>query len=65
MTQKYYEKFLNPKNLGRVKRLEKQSNNILKFLKKFSKILNLKGISIAIDCANGAGYKVHQNYLNL
>ena len=47
-----------PKNLGRVKRLEEASNEYIKILKKnFPNDFNLKGISIAIDCANGAGYK--------
>ena len=47
-----------PKNLGRVKRLENATDNYIKILRKnFPNDFNLKGISIAIDCANGAGYK--------
>jgi phosphoglucosamine mutase len=47
----------NPNLLGRVKRLENthdRYNNILK--KNFPKNFNLKGTTIVLDCANGAGY---------
>ena len=47
-----------PKILGRVKRLEDANDKYIKILKRnFPKKFNLKGIKIAIDCANGAGYK--------
>ncbi len=47
-----------PKYLGRVKRLEDANERYIKILKKnFPKDFNLKGTRIAIDCANGAGYK--------
>ncbi len=47
-----------PKNLGRVKRLENATDSYIKILRKnFPKDFSLKGIRIAIDCANGAGYK--------
>ena len=47
-----------PKNLGRVKRLEDATDKYTKILRKnFPKNFSLKGIKIAIDCANGAGYK--------
>ena len=47
-----------PKYLGRVKRLEDANERYIKILKKnFPKNFNLKGTRIAIDCANGAGYK--------
>jgi phosphoglucosamine mutase len=47
-----------PKNLGRVKRLEDATESYIKILRKnFPKDFSLKGIKIAIDCANGAGYK--------
>ena len=47
-----------PEILGRVKRLEDGNENYIKILKSnFPKNLSLKGIKIAIDCANGAGYK--------
>jgi len=47
-----------PKNLGRVKRLENGTEKYIEILKKnFPSSFNLKGIKIAIDCANGAGYK--------
>mgnify|MGYP001351907304 CR=1 FL=1 len=52
-------KNLSPyKNLGRVKRLENGNENYIKILKNnFPKNFSLKGIKIAIDCANGAAYK--------
>ena len=44
--------------LGRVKRLENANDNYINILKSnFPKKFSLKGIKIAIDCANGAGYK--------
>ena len=47
-----------PKKLGRVKRLENGNEEYIKILKKnFPKNFSLKGTKIAIDCANGAGYK--------
>ena len=46
------------KKLGRVKRLESANQDYINILKKnFSKEFNLRGLSIVIDCANGAGYK--------
>ena len=48
----------NPKQLGRVKRLEDGNERYIKILKNnFPKNYNLKGLKIALDCANGAGYK--------
>ena len=48
----------NPSVLGRVKRLEDANDNYINILKSnFPKKFSLKGIKIAIDCANGAGYK--------
>ena len=47
-----------PKILGRVKRLEDGNERYIKILKSnFPKNFSLKGMKIAIDCANGAGYK--------
>ncbi len=47
-----------PSVLGRVKRLEDANDNYIKILKSnFPKNFSLKGLKIAIDCANGAGYK--------
>ncbi len=47
-----------PKILGRVKRLENANENYIQILKSnFPKNFSLKGMKIAIDCANGAGYK--------
>ena len=47
-----------PDILGRVKRLEDANDRYVKILKSnFPNNFNLKGIKIAIDCANGAGYK--------
>tara|TARA_Y100001936_G_scaffold185948_1_gene183743 strand:- start:2859 stop:4190 length:1332 start_codon:yes stop_codon:yes gene_type:complete len=50
--------FTLPNFLGRVKRLEDANDNYLNILKSnFPKNFSLKGLKIAIDCANGAGYK--------
>ena len=47
-----------PETLGRVKRLEDIDDRYVKILKNsFPKKFSLRGIKIAIDCANGAGYK--------
>ncbi len=47
-----------PKNLGRVKRLEDANERYIKILvNNFPKNFSLGGMKIAIDCANGAGYK--------
>ena len=47
-----------PIELGRVKRLEDANENYIKILKKnFPPSFSLKGIKIALDCANGASYK--------
>ncbi len=47
-----------PNILGRVKRLEDANDKYIKILKSnFPSNFKLKGIKIAIDCANGAGYK--------
>jgi|TARA_X000001036_G_C20618226_1_gene781929 phosphoglucosamine mutase len=47
-----------PKILGRVKRLEDGNDKYIKILKSnFPNNFSLKGLKIAIDCANGAGYK--------
>ena len=47
-----------PKILGRVKRLENANDKYIEILKgNFPRSFNLKGVKIAIDCANGAGYK--------
>ncbi len=49
---------LNPKVLGRVKRLETANDDYIKILKKnFPNNFSLKKMKIVIDCANGAGYK--------
>ena len=53
-TSKY---LLNPKILGRVKRLETANDDYIKILKSnFPQNFNLKKMKIVIDCANGAGY---------
>jgi len=47
-----------PEILGRVRRLEDANDKYISILKSnFPKNFSLKGIKIAIDCANGAGYK--------
>ncbi len=53
-----------PKKLGRVKRLEDANENYTNILKKnFPSNFNLRKMKIAIDCANGAGYKSAPNLL--
>tara|TARA_Y100001936_G_C16032475_1_gene646456 strand:+ start:224 stop:1555 length:1332 start_codon:yes stop_codon:yes gene_type:complete len=47
-----------PSILGRVKRLENANDEYINILKNnFPKNFSLRGLKIAIDCANGAGYK--------
>ena len=54
----------NPLNLGRVKRLENGNQEYINILKKnFPNNFSLKGVKIAIDCANGAAYKCAPNLL--
>ncbi len=49
----------NPKILGRVQRLENGSEKYIEILRRnFPNQFNLRGLKIAIDCANGAAYKV-------
>ena len=49
---------LEPKFLGRVKRLEDGNEEYIKILKSnFPSNFSLKGMRIVLDCANGAGYK--------
>ena len=51
-----------PDTLGRVKRLEDANYNYVKILKKnYPKNFSLNGLKIALDCANGAGYKSAPN----
>ena len=55
---KIIKNLTKPENLGRVKRLEDGTEKYIEILKKnFPSFFNLKGIKIALDCANGAGYK--------
>jgi phosphoglucosamine mutase len=55
---------LNPKILGRVKRLETANDDYIKILKEnFPKNFSLKKMKIVIDCANGAGYKAGEKLL--
>ena len=51
-------KLTKPLNLGRVKRLDDANENYINILKSnFPNNFSLKGLKIAIDCANGAAYK--------
>ena len=61
---KISKNLIKPNILGRVKRLENANENYINILKKnFPKDFSLKGLKIAIDCANGAGYKSGPNIL--
>ena len=52
-------KLTKPLNLGRVKRLEDANENYINILKSnLPNNFSLKGLKIAIDCANGAAYKI-------
>jgi len=56
---------LNPKILGRVKRLETANDDYIKILKRnFPNNFNLKKMKLVIDCANGAGYKAGAKLLS-
>ena len=49
---------VQPKELGRAKRLEDANARYIEILKNnFPRNFNLKGMKIVLDCANGAGYK--------
>tara|TARA_B110000438_G_C15804774_1_gene646766 strand:+ start:882 stop:2213 length:1332 start_codon:yes stop_codon:yes gene_type:complete len=51
------KQLMNPKLLGRVKRLETGTDKYIKILKaNIPKNFNLQGIKIVLDCGNGAGY---------
>ncbi len=55
---KIVKNLAKPKLLGRVKRLEDANDRYIEILKSnFPRNFSLKGMKIAIDCANGAGYK--------
>ena len=55
---KISKNLIKPSVLGRVKRLEDANEKYISILKSnFPKKFSLKGLKIAIDCANGAGYK--------
>jgi phosphoglucosamine mutase len=48
-----------PEKLGRVKRIDDAQARYIEIAKaSFPKALSLQGLRIAIDCANGAGYRV-------
>jgi len=52
------EHLVNPMNMGRAKRLEDANARYIEFQKNtFPKKLNLEGLKIVLDCANGAAYK--------
>ena len=55
---KILPKLSKPEKLGRVKRLEDGIDRYVEILKNnFPSFFNLKGVKIALDCANGAAYK--------
>ncbi|MFO0530770.1 phosphoglucosamine mutase [Brevundimonas sp.] len=59
MDQDLSEGLAVPDRLGRVKRIDDAQARYVEIAKKaFPKRLSLKGLRIAVDCANGAAYKV-------
>mgnify|MGYP000161213997 FL=1 len=62
--QKIEKSLSKPKKLGRVKRLETANKDYIQILKSnLPKDFNLRGLSIVIDCQNGAGYKAGRELL--
>ena len=52
------EHLVSPEKMGRAKRLEDANARYIEFQKNtFPKKINLEGIKIVLDCANGAAYK--------
>ena len=59
MDQRLDEGLAAPDRLGRVKRIDDSQARYIEIAKaSFPKKLSLQGLRIAVDCANGAGYKV-------
>jgi phosphoglucosamine mutase len=59
MDQALDEGLAAPDRLGRVKRIDDSQARYIEIAKaSFPKKLSLQGLRIAVDCANGAGYKV-------
>ncbi len=59
MDQALDEGLAAPDRLGRVKRVDDSQARYIEIAKaSFPKKLSLQGLRIAVDCANGAGYKV-------
>ncbi len=51
-----------PQQLGKVNRLEDVRGRYIEYVKScFPKNLNLEGIRVAVDCANGAAYRIAPN----
>ncbi len=52
-------KRVKPERLGRAKRIEDAPGRYIEFVKNsFPREIDLKGLKIALDCANGAAYRV-------
>jgi len=49
--------FLDIDKIGRAKRIEDVTGRYIEFVKSISGHLSLKGMTIVVDCANGAAYK--------
>lgn len=61
-TQEEQAVFADPSDLGKVNRLEDVHGRYIEYVKScFPKDLNLEGIRVVIDCANGAGYRIAPN----
>lgn len=59
MHQESLRKRVKPERLGRAQRIEDAPGRYIEFVKNsFPRALNLGGLRIALDCANGAAYRV-------
>ena len=60
----FEDKLTAPEELGRARRLDDSQGRYVEYVKQtFPRGLRLEGLKIAVDCANGAAYKVAPNVL--
>ncbi len=64
MDEGLQEGLVGPTELGRVRRIDDAQARYVEIVKAtFPKALNLNGLRVVVDCANGAAYKVAQDVL--